>query len=78
LEGTLGLRYQAKNDLTLTGQITKISDTSGTSWDTTKSSYEIDISYPILDALSTGLRHRNYDGSASSLDFTSAYLRYVY
>jgi opacity protein-like surface antigen len=77
-EGTLGLRYQTEHGLTLSGQLTKISDTSGTYWSTTNSSYEVDLSYPVLDALTLGLRHRSYEGRGSQLDFTSAYLRYLY
>lgn len=77
-EGTLGLRYQTAHGLRLSGQLTKIGDTSGTYWSTTNSSYEVDLSYPVLDALTVGLRQRSYEGSGSELDFTSAYLRYFY
>ena len=78
VEGTVGIRYQVENGLSISGQFTKINDIEGTYWSNTDSSYELDISYPVLESVSVGLRNRNYDGAGSDIDFTSAYLRYQY
>ena len=77
LEGTVGLRYVAENGFAISGQYTAINDLNGTFW-TSDSSYEFDLSYPVLDYVKVGLRQRNYKATGGDLDFTAVYFRYSY